>query len=54
MVADIKCLAPLGKHHHILLSFKLVTLAIMKINEHEANKLNYHKADYNKINLLLK
>ena len=54
MVEDIKCLAPLGKSDHIGLSFKLVTSAIMKINEHEANRLNYHKADYYKMNLLFK
>ena len=49
---DIKCLAPLGKNDHIGLSFKLVTSAIMKINEHEENRLNYHNADYKKMNLL--
>ena len=52
MVEDIKCLAPLGKSDHIGLSFKLVTSAIMKINEHEANRLNYHNADYKKMNQL--
>ena len=51
---DIKCLAPLGKSDHIGLSFKLVTSAFMQIIEHEANRLNYHKADYNKMDLLLK
>ena len=54
MVEDIKCLAPLGKRDHIGLSFKLVTTAIMKIKEHEANMLKYHTADYNKINLVFK
>ena len=54
MVDDIKCMAPFGKHDHIGLSFKLVTSAIMEINEHEENRLNYHKANYNKINLLYK
>ena len=54
MVEDIKCLTPLRKCNHIGLYFKLVTSAIMKINEHEANELNYHKADYNKMNLLFK
>ena len=50
----IKCLAPLDKSDYIALSFKLVTSTIMKINGHEANRLNYQKADYNKMNLLLK
>ena len=54
MVEDIKCLAPLGKSDHIGLYFKLVTSAIMKINEHEANRLNYHNADYKKMNQLFK
>ena len=54
MVEGIKCLAPLCKSDHIGLSFKLATSAFMKINEHEANILNYHKTDYIKINLLLK
>ena len=27
---------------------------MIKINEHEANRLNYHKADYDKMNLLCK
>ena len=53
MVKDIKCLAPLGKSDHIGLSYKLFISVIMKIHEHEAKKLNYHKADYNKMNLLL-
>ena len=54
MVEDIKCLTALGKSDQIGLSFKLVTSAIMKINEHEENRLNYHKTDYNKMNLLFK
>ena len=36
MVEDIKC---------------LVTSENMKINEHEATRLNYHKTDYNKIKM---
>ena len=54
MVEDIKCLTPLGKSYHIGLSFKLVTSAIMKNDEHEANGLNHHNADYKKMNLLFK
>ena len=54
MVEDIKCLAPLGKIDYIGLSFKLVTLAIKKINEHETSRLNEHSHDYNKMKLLFK
>ena len=51
---DIKCLPPLDKSDNIGLSFKLVTSAIIKINKPKENKINYHKAYYNKMNLLFK
>ena len=47
---DIDSLPPLGCSDHVGISFKLVISTTIHTQTHEANRLNYHKADFLKMN----
>ena len=52
MIEDMKSLPALGRSDHIGVSFRIVVSTCTSIlaQTHEANRLNYQRADYTRIN----
>ena len=50
MIEDVKSIPALGRSDHIGVTFRIVVSTSILAQTHEANRLNYQRADYTRMN----